>query len=66
LKLHPRAASFKWKLNSSLLSDAAYRPAFSDFWDYLVTGKKHFPGSVAAWWEEAAKPAIQDFCPSFS
>jgi hypothetical protein len=58
--------NFYWKFNSSLLSEPAFMPAFTDFWRPIEAAKDNFQGGAAAWWDQAAKPAVQAFCRSFS
>jgi exonuclease III len=67
LRLQPRhkQAPFYWKFNSALLSDPTFTPLFSDFWTALLPGRDTFAGGPAAWWEQAAKPAIRAFCQPF-
>ena len=60
----PRASQFYWKLNSAILSDVAFLPAFEQFWRPLEAEVR--VGEEAAWWEERAKPEIQRFCMAFS
>jgi len=62
----PAASNFYWKLNSSLLADAAFLPAFTEFWRPLAAAAASHPGGEATWWELDAKPAVVNFCSSFS
>jgi hypothetical protein len=39
---------------------------FCELWIASTAQKDTFAGGVAAWWEQAAKPAIRAFCCSFS
>jgi hypothetical protein len=68
LRLEPqtKSNSFYWKLNSSMLSEPAFEQAFQTFWAGLLPSKDGFLGGPAAWWEQAAKPAVRAFCRSFS
>jgi hypothetical protein len=63
LEPYPPAANFYWKLNTSLLSDQAFQPAFSELWARLNA----LPDAgTPTWWDKTAKPAVRDFCIAFS
>ena len=54
-----------WKLNTSLLKEEDFLPAFTAMWMALEAAR---PGGAcpATWWEETAKPACRAFCINFS
>jgi hypothetical protein len=54
--------SFYWKLNTAILSDPGFVPAFAMHWQPIAAQFEHFPGGAAAWWEQCAKPAAVAFC----
>ncbi len=56
-----------WHLNTSILSDTAFRPHFAEFWATLM--RSHPPEAAidaADWWELTAKPACRVFCQHLS
>ena len=54
-----------WKLNSAILKDEHFIPAFKSFWDALSCTVDDFL-DVADWWDFLMKPKIKEFCISFS
>jgi exonuclease III len=66
LQPRPRKPPFYWKFNSALLSEPTFTPLFADFWAALLPSRDNFHGGPAAWWEQAAKPAVRAFCQAFS
>jgi hypothetical protein len=61
-----RAGSLYWKLNTSVLRDPAFLPAFREVWGGAVAEKPPDPAAAAGWWESTAKPIIVSFCQDFS
>ena len=59
------SASLYWKLNSSLLKEGDFLPAFEEMWRPVAAAANTFPTGPAEWWESLAKPAISDFCRDF-
>ncbi len=59
-------AHFYWKLNTSLLKERDFLPAFRDMWRPVVNLLNNNPGEAGAWWENQAKPTIVSFCKQFA
>ncbi len=58
--------SFYWKLNSTILNDTAFLPAFTSYWMPVVATQPAIAALVPDWWDNIAKPAVVAFCRSFS
>ena len=54
-----------WKLNTSILNDEEFLPSFSSFWSQITKSQAHSI-DIAEWWDKQAKPAVKQFCISFS
>jgi hypothetical protein len=61
-----RSRSLYWKLNTAVLDDPAFRPAFEAAWRPVLASKPTDPVAVVAWWDSTAKPFCVDFCQRFS
>jgi hypothetical protein len=61
-----QGSSLYWKLNTAVLADPSFLPAFSAAWGPVLAERPLGPGSSAAWWESTAKPFIIGFCQRFS
>ncbi len=62
----PPSGSFYWKLNSSILRDPAFSPAFKSYWLPVAASQPTTAALIPDWWEQIAKPAIVAFCRFFS
>ncbi len=58
--------SFYWKLNSAILRDPGFRPAFAATWEPITTTRPPDDTLLPDWWELIAKPFLIAFCRSFS
>ena len=59
-----RRKSHNWKLNTSLLKEEDFKPAFQQFWEGLQP--RMGQAEVTEAWEAVAKPAIAAFCKDFA
>ena len=54
-----------WKLNTAILRDDEFLPSFKSLWKDLEKSQDNMT-DIAAWWDIPVKPAIKQFCVSFS
>ena len=59
-----RRKSHYWKLNTSLMKEEDFQPAFQSFWNELQP--RMGQEEVTKAWEAVAKPAIAEFCKDFA
>ena len=64
VKKQQKASSY-WKLNTAILQDEDFLPAFKYLWKDITESISSFQ-DIGDWWDEVAKPIIKKFCISYS